>query len=90
MSNPPTPSPPSTLPTGRMRWLWLAVLAALGLWLVVLLVSGDEQKTPFEAAEGKIKPFDPSVAEAFSKRPPLKVSLPQRRFPALPEQRKSE
>jgi hypothetical protein len=82
-----------------MKWLWLAVAGALGLWLLVLLmVSGpndepqERPKTPFDAVSGKPKGFDTPAAEAFSgaTRPAVKSSRPLAPFPAAPDQRKSE
>jgi hypothetical protein len=82
-----------------MKWLWLAVAGALGLWLLVLLlVSGpdtpeaEKPKSPFDAVGRKPKGFDTPAAEAFSnnKRPPVKAAKPSAPFPVAPDQRKSE
>lgn len=83
-----------------MKWLWLAIAGALGLWLIVLLlVSGPESPeaekpatTPFDAVGRKPKGFDTPAAEAFSntRRPPVKVAKPLAPFPVAPDQRKSE
>jgi hypothetical protein len=84
-----------------MKWLWLAVAAALGLWMLVLLmVSGpgdeppEQPKTPFDSVSRKAKGFDTPAAEAFSgaKRPSVKSSKPEALapFPAGPDRAKSE
>jgi hypothetical protein len=96
----PSPSkPPTLLPAGRMKWLWLAIAGALGLWLIVLLtLSGpkgaeaEKPKTPFDSVGRKAKGFDTPAAEAFSnaRRAPVKSSKPLAPFPAAPDQRKSE
>jgi hypothetical protein len=96
---PSPPKPPTLLPAGRLKWLWLAVAGALGLWLIVLLlVSGAERpeaekpKTPFDSVGPMPKGFDTPAAEAFSnaKRPPLKAAKPSAPFPRAPDQRKGE
>jgi hypothetical protein len=68
-----------------MKWLWLGVAGAIGLWLLVLLMlSGpkgeaqDETKPPFDAVSRKPRGFDTPAAEVFSgvKRPAVKSSRP--------------
>lgn len=97
----PSPSkPPTLLPAGRLKWLWLAIAGALGLWLIgLLLVSRPESspkaekpKTPFDSVGRKAKGFDTPAAEAFSnaKRPPLKAAKPLAPFPMAPDERESE
>jgi hypothetical protein len=94
-----SPKPPALLPTGRMKWLWLAVAGALGLWLLVLLmVSGpddeprEKPKTPFDGVSRKPKGFDTPATEAFSgaRRPSVKAAKPSVPPVAAPDQGKSE
>jgi hypothetical protein len=96
---PSASKPPTLLPTGRMKWLWLAIAGALGLWLIaLLLMSGSEgpaaeqRKTPFDNMGRKPKGFDTPAAEAFSnaKRPPVKSAKPLAPFPVAPDQGKRE
>jgi hypothetical protein len=86
------PKPPALLPAGRMKWLWIAIAGAVGLWLILLLmVSGpDDEKKPASERGSQPKSFDTPATEAFSKRPPVKSVRPLPSFPVAPDQRKSE
>lgn len=70
-------------PTGRAKWLWLAVAGALGVWLVILLATsgrgreshaagperaGSKLQQQLEAAESSQKPFDGRGADAITQR----------------------
>jgi hypothetical protein len=91
--------PPTLLPAGRTKWLWLAIAGALGVWLIVLLlVAGPESpqahqpKTPFDGLSKKPNGFDTSALEALSnlRRMPLKSTKRSAPFPVAPDQAKSE
>jgi hypothetical protein len=92
-------NPPTLLPAGRTKWLWLAVAGALGVWLIVLLlVAGPESpeahppKTPFDGLSQKPKGFDTSAAKAFSnlRRMPVKSTKRSVPLPVAPDQAKGE
>lgn len=84
------------LPAGPMRWLWLAIAAALGLWLIVLLLAPgakqEKERVPFRAASDEVKRFDTPAAKALSNRrhTPMTATKPLAPFPALPDERESE
>jgi hypothetical protein len=78
-------------PTGRAKWLWLAVAGALGVWLIFLLVTsgrdgagkaagseraGSGLKERLEAAEPSQKPFDGRAAEVFTERQDTRARRP--------------
>lgn len=85
-----------------MKWLWLAIAGALGVWLIVLLTlsrreapearDAEKPATPFDQVGRKAKGFDAPAAKAFSdlERPAVKSSRPLTPFPAAPDQGKSE
>jgi hypothetical protein len=76
-------APRAIFPTGRAKWLWLVVAGALGVWLIVLLVTsgrdgagkaagperaGSKLRERLEAAESSQKPFDARALETFTQR----------------------
>jgi hypothetical protein len=78
-------------PTGRAKWLWLALAGALGAWLIVLMVTsgrdgagkaagseraGSKLMERLEAAESSQKPFDGRAAEAFTQRQDARARRP--------------
>jgi hypothetical protein len=79
----PSDPPRAIFPTGRAKWLWLALAGALGVWLIILLVTsgrdgagkaagseraGSRLRERLEAAESSQKPFDGQAAEVFTQR----------------------
>jgi hypothetical protein len=93
-------NPPSPLPAGRMKWVWLAIAGALGLWLILLLtLAGDERPqrenrptTVFDRVSRKPTGFDTPVAEAFSKheRARVKSAKPSAPVPVAVDQGESK
>jgi hypothetical protein len=93
---------PNATPTGfltpdRMKWLWLVVAGALGLWLVILLVVSDEDEQPSGQGVGQAVPNQGAPkqqpapkqyerASAFSKRPELRSSRPSPTIPLRVDQ----
>lgn len=82
-----------------MKWLWLAIAGALGLWLVVLLLmsgpespAAEKRNTPFDSVGRQPKGFDTPAAEAFSnaRRRPVKPSKPLAPLPGAPDPGKRE
>lgn len=106
---PPMPSPSNALrailPTGRVRWLWLAVAGALGVWLVILLATsgrggagtapgperaGSPLRERLEAAESSQKPFDRKAADAFTQRQQARARRPSPTPPLRVDQGQSK
>lgn len=82
-----------------MKWLWLAIAGALGLWLIVLLIVSPPRdgaqakpKSPFDGVSTEMPGVDAPAVEAFSKlkRPALKATKRSVPFPAAPDQRQGE
>lgn len=79
MVSSPNATPTGFFTAGRMKWLWLVVAGAIGLWLVILLAvsGGDEPSSPPGATpKGEGVPKQYERAGVFSKRPELRSSRP--------------
>ncbi|HTV23188.1 MAG TPA: hypothetical protein VMG12_31080 [Polyangiaceae bacterium] len=89
-TSPAAASPTAWLPSGRARWIWLAVAGALGLWLLILLAMSGPSDSAAKRERPKMKSFDTPAVDAFSKRPPVKSTRPSAPFPVPPDQGQSK
>jgi hypothetical protein len=79
MPSPPKAAPPAVFPTGHARWLWLLLAAALGAWLIILLVisAREPPKSPLQqAAKQNPARFEGKAVDAFGKRHDVRSSRP--------------
>jgi hypothetical protein len=89
MTSPWKASSRAFFPSGRAKWLWLAVAGALGVWLIVLLVVADRpivvdrapQSRLEQAAGNTPRQFDGKALNAFSRRRDLRSSRPSSTVP---------
>lgn len=69
----PSATPDRTRP--RFRWFWAAVLAALGVWLLILLwLSHDREPRPTQTSTPP--GFNPQAAAVLSRRHEVVVQKP--------------
>jgi hypothetical protein len=61
-------------PAGGSRWLWIIIAAALGVWLVILLVKSDGATVQQQRA--RAAGFDERAINALSKRRPARTTRP--------------
>jgi hypothetical protein len=88
----PSPSRPASgafALTGRAKWFWIAVVVALGAWLLILLVIADEGPSPAlepkaplgQTAGSRPRQFAGKAENAFNQRREVRSSRPSSAVP---------